>query len=55
MTNLIEHIQAEGTYADVVDEHDFFKIKGSMVLHEPWTQKCDKAEVRCSDECLWEW
>lgn len=55
MTNLTEHIQAEGTYEDVVDQHDFLKVKGPSVLHEPWAQGCDKAEVRCNDESLWEW
>lgn len=33
MTNLIDHVQGESNYAEVVSDHGFLEVKRLAVLH----------------------
>lgn len=51
-THLIDHVDGEAHYTEIVDDHGVFEVKGLAVLHQPRAQRRDKVDVGDYNESL---
>lgn len=51
---LIAHIHRKQYYEKIVRYHRFLEFKGLPVLHELWSQRCNKIDVEPQDDGLWQ-